>query len=57
MDPSDHDGVEYILLDPSCSGSGIINRDDHLTAVGTTKVIPVSYNYYSSNYYSVIGIC
>ena len=55
MDPSDHDGVEYILLDPSCSGSGIINRDDHLTAVGTTKVI--SYDYYSSNDCSVIEIC
>ena len=38
MNPSDHDGVEYILLDPSCSGSGIINRDDHLTAGDTTKV-------------------
>ncbi|XP_014678599.1 PREDICTED: probable 28S rRNA (cytosine-C(5))-methyltransferase [Priapulus caudatus] len=24
-------GVEYILLDPSCSGSGIANRLDHLT--------------------------
>lgn len=40
MNPSDHNGVEYILLDPSCSGSGIINRDDHLTAGDTTKVYP-----------------
>lgn len=37
VNPSDHNGVEYILLDPSCSGSGIINRDDHLTAGDTTK--------------------
>lgn len=25
--------VEYILLDPSCSGSGIVGRLDHLTSV------------------------
>ncbi|XP_035687583.1 28S rRNA (cytosine-C(5))-methyltransferase-like isoform X2 [Branchiostoma floridae] len=32
-DPGDprYSGVEYILLDPSCSGSGIANRLDHLT--------------------------
>ena len=36
--PAEHGRVEYILLDPSCSGSGIVNRDDHLTSVGTTKV-------------------
>ena len=38
VNPANHNGVEYILLDPSCSGSGIVNRDDHLTTVGTTKV-------------------
>ncbi|XP_066274764.1 28S rRNA (cytosine-C(5))-methyltransferase-like isoform X1 [Branchiostoma lanceolatum] len=32
-DPGDprYSGVEYILLDPSCSGSGITSRLDHLT--------------------------
>ncbi|KAI8520750.1 putative 28S rRNA (cytosine-C(5))-methyltransferase [Branchiostoma belcheri] len=32
-DPEDprYSGVEYILLDPSCSGSGIASRLDHLT--------------------------
>ena len=24
IDPSQHDDVEYILVDPSCSGSGIL---------------------------------
>ena len=33
--PTEYDKVEYILLDPSCSGSGIVNRDDHLVGVGT----------------------
>ena len=47
MKPTKHDRVEYILLDPSCSGSGIVNRNDHLTSVGTTKVcmlLLVDYN-------------
>ncbi|KAJ3062834.1 putative 28S rRNA (cytosine-C(5))-methyltransferase, partial [Quaeritorhiza haematococci] len=32
VDPTDpkYKKVEYILLDPSCSGSGIVNRLDHL---------------------------
>lgn len=29
--------VEYLLLDPSCSGSGIISRLDHLADVATTS--------------------
>ena len=29
--PADYKDVEYILLDPSCSGSGIVKRLDHLT--------------------------
>ncbi|KAJ3275353.1 putative 28S rRNA (cytosine-C(5))-methyltransferase [Terramyces sp. JEL0728] len=28
--PKDYANVEYILLDPSCSGSGIVGRMDHL---------------------------
>jgi putative methyltransferase len=28
--PGDYPDVEYILLDPSCSGSGIVGRLDHL---------------------------
>lgn len=28
--PKDYSNVEYILLDPSCSGSGIVGRMDHL---------------------------
>lgn len=33
IDPNDpqYQYVEYILLDPSCSGSGIVNRFNHLT--------------------------
>ncbi|XP_031565177.1 probable 28S rRNA (cytosine-C(5))-methyltransferase, partial [Actinia tenebrosa] len=33
VDPSaeEYNDVEYIVLDPSCSGSGIVNRMDHLT--------------------------
>jgi len=32
VDPksTDFSRVEYILLDPSCSGSGIVNRMDYL---------------------------
>ena len=30
-DPSHYSDVEYILLDPSCSGSGIVKRLDYLT--------------------------
>ena len=32
VDPLDqkYSNVEYILLDPSCSGSGIVSRMDHL---------------------------
>lgn len=29
-DPSMYSNVEYVLLDPSCSGSGIVGRMDHL---------------------------
>ncbi|KAJ3260632.1 putative 28S rRNA (cytosine-C(5))-methyltransferase [Boothiomyces macroporosus] len=28
--PKDYSNIEYILLDPSCSGSGIVGRMDHL---------------------------
>ncbi|WFD36191.1 25S rRNA (cytosine(2278)-C(5))-methyltransferase [Malassezia cuniculi] len=31
VDPQEYAGVTHMLLDPSCSGSGIINRLDYLT--------------------------
>lgn len=33
----DYQDVEYILLDPSCSGSGIVNRLDHLVDEGDSS--------------------
>ena len=43
INPTDYKTVEYILLDPSCSGSGITNRDDHLTS-HTTQVWGACYH-------------
>ena len=41
MEPSDakYSNVEYIVVDPSCSGSGIVNRMDKLVdeAQGTSE--------------------
>ncbi|WFC98291.1 25S rRNA (cytosine(2278)-C(5))-methyltransferase [Malassezia yamatoensis] len=31
LDPEKFDSVQYMLLDPSCSGSGIVNRLDYLS--------------------------
>lgn len=31
LDPAEYDAVQYMLLDPSCSGSGIVNRLDYLS--------------------------
>jgi 16S rRNA C967 or C1407 C5-methylase (RsmB/RsmF family) len=46
-DPTDEQfaNVSHILLDPSCSGSGIINRLDYLFETG--KLASLSY-YFSS---------
>ncbi|TIC21469.1 S-adenosyl-L-methionine-dependent methyltransferase [Wallemia mellicola] len=33
-DPASHPDVTHILLDPSCTGSGIVNRLDYLTEQG-----------------------
>lgn len=38
MDPANHDRpIHYMLLDPSCSGSGIVNRLDYLTSTDTEQ--------------------
>ena len=29
VSPSDYEDVEYMLVDPSCSGSGIVGRVDY----------------------------
>lgn len=31
LDPAEYKTVQYMLLDPSCSGSGIVNRLDYLS--------------------------
>ncbi|KAI8910806.1 S-adenosyl-L-methionine-dependent methyltransferase [Gorgonomyces haynaldii] len=36
-DPKQYKNVEYILLDPSCSGSGIVGRLDHLMPQDTLE--------------------
>ena len=54
MEPSvaKYSNVEYIVVDPSCSGSGIVNRMDKLVdeAQGTSEkqVITLSKIYYIS---------
>lgn len=34
VNPADYNEVKYILLDPSCSGSGIVSRLDQLIDEG-----------------------
>ena len=44
INPKDekYKNVQYILLDPSCSGSGIVGRMDHLTKDITSSSPPIS---------------
>ena len=39
--PADHPLVSYILVDPSCSGSGIANRVEYHSKAGLTLYISI----------------